>query len=190
MGAFSASKLVLKARGALGSHASSCSSCSRGKNAAKSNLKSAFLGMLGLERGGADERGPNAQSESAAGWLAPPGQGPTATTRPAPSWDHRVTQAGRNLRRTPNHLLLGEWTLWPAVCFGSVIMVPEILLWRGWQQWVAEGEIHPGLLPLEINRDTSRPPKYLVAPMFLAFSKPDFCKCCFFSPLHTSPDTH
>lgn len=85
MGAFSASKLVLKARGALGSHARSWSSCRRDENAAKSNLKSGFLGMLSLERGGADERGLNAQSEFAAGWLAPPGQGPTATTRPAPS---------------------------------------------------------------------------------------------------------
>lgn len=85
MGAFSASKLLLKTRGALGSHASSWSPCSRAENAAKSNLKSGFLGMLGLERGGADERGLNAQSESAAGWLAPPGQGPTATTSPAPS---------------------------------------------------------------------------------------------------------
>lgn len=108
MGAFSASKLELKVREALVSHASSWSCCSRAKDAAKSSLKSDLLGTLGLERAGADERGVNAQSESAAGCLAPPGQGATATTRPAPSWDHRVNPAGWDLRRMSNHHLSGE----------------------------------------------------------------------------------
>jgi len=36
--------------------------------------------------------GLNTQSESAAGCLAPPGQGAITTTRPSPSRDHRAAQ--------------------------------------------------------------------------------------------------
>lgn len=61
MGSFSASKLELKVREALASHARGWSCCSRGEDAAKSGLKNDCLGMLGLERGEDDEGRLNAQ---------------------------------------------------------------------------------------------------------------------------------
>lgn len=69
MGSFSATKLELKVREGLASHASGWSCCSRGEDAAKSGLKNDFLGMVALERGEDDEGGVNAQ-ERVCCWLS------------------------------------------------------------------------------------------------------------------------
>lgn len=110
------------------------------------------------------------KSESAAGCLAPPGQGVTATTRPALSWDDRVTQAGRDLRRTSSPTTsswegerCGQW-------YGFAVSLQCLEQFCGGDdstEWL-EVKFIWACWSSEMDRAISHPPKHLIAPMCLA----------------------